>query len=474
MAAEEPAAPAPILHISDGGLAAEMDGSPFTRVFVGPATADQRNTVRAPLRAIACWRVEEARFAFDSSFVLPAMAEELALLAEMRERLARVELDSGRVFFPSLAVFGHSDPTGADEYNKGLAGRRAQAVYGLLARRDDLWEELFHTGGWGAEGLAAMQRVTGPATGLTAPAGRRALYLRYMEQICVRRDGTAFSVPAAEFLGGGLDGRGKADFQGCSEFNPVLMFSKTEQQIFARPEHHDLRDVENEPNRRVLVLLFRPGLHVPPDAWPCPRASEGSAGCRKRFFADADRRRANGAKRRTQQDDRDTFACRFYDRLAGGSPCEVALPIFRVRLYDGKGKVMPRARFRLSLDGRPPREGIATDTGFVTVRGIPQPVAGIIEWGPGAASDGTPALQFANQVLFDPHPDPDTDVNRKLAHLGYLDRDARENVRTFQRDHARSRGLSPTGLLDGRTRAAINEVHDSAPIDIRPEETPDG
>ena len=75
-------------------------------------------------------------------------------------------------------------------------------------------------------------------------------------------------------------------------------------------------------NRRVLVLFFRPGTVIPPDKWPCPRASEGTGGCRKRFWSDGDTRRTFQEKRREFATVPDTFACRFYHRLVEASPCE--------------------------------------------------------------------------------------------------------------------------------------------------------
>jgi hypothetical protein len=124
----------------------------------------------------------------------------------------------------------------------------------------------------------------------------------------------------ADFLGKGADAGGKADLQGCSEFNPVMMFSAAESTALEsnKPE----RNKQNAINRRVLVLLFRPGSVIPPAGWPCPRFNEGPDGCKARFFSDAAKRRQFQAKRRTVEVDKDTFACRFYELILNGSPCE--------------------------------------------------------------------------------------------------------------------------------------------------------
>ena len=73
------------------------------------------------------------------------------------------------------------------------------------------------------------------------------------------------------------------------------------------------------------MLLFRPRNYVEPNEWPCPRAKEGVSGCKKRFWSDGEDRRGRRLpdERRKYEDSKDTFACRFYDRLANTSPCEV-------------------------------------------------------------------------------------------------------------------------------------------------------
>src|SRR5205823_1548209 len=81
----------------------------------------------------------------------------------------------------------------------------------------------------------------------------------------------------------------------------------------------------------VMILLFRPGSKVDPAKWPCPRVKEGTAACRKRFWSDADKKRQFQQNRREFKDTQDTFACRFYQRIADSSPCEraSALAAFR-------------------------------------------------------------------------------------------------------------------------------------------------
>ena len=173
------------------------------------------------------------------------------------------------------------------------------------------------------------------------PRTRKALFLAYMDEVCVGGNGKPFSLEPGQFLGRGADPDGKADYQGCGEFNPVLMFSAAEQRAFEQSQDKTERNRENAPNRRVLALLFRPNAKINTAAWPCPRAKEGAAACRRRFWSDANLRRTVQERRRKYEDTHDTFACRFYDRLNVGSPCEKVVPgppgicfVF-LKLFDG-------------------------------------------------------------------------------------------------------------------------------------------
>src|SRR5262245_55839406 len=92
--------------------------------LVGPATADEFNTIVAGIIPVACWRVDDIRFAFGSSFVQPAVKAELGHLAQL------IKDHPGA----PLSVFGHADPVSGDDLNKRLSGRRAMAIYGMLIR----------------------------------------------------------------------------------------------------------------------------------------------------------------------------------------------------------------------------------------------------------------------------------------------------------------------------------------------------
>ena len=321
-----------IIHRTIGGIAGTSNDPVMPSLRVAPATDQQHNTLRPRLVPLACWKVEDVRFEFDSSFPRPEIGQELPALGALIDQHT---VDGVK---PPVSLFGHADPVGDEEYNKKLSGRRAKAMYALLCRDVDKWEELYtqplggdnwqtlravdvmlYAVGYGAsvEMVKKFQSDHGlTSDGVVGPNTRKALYRAYMDALC------PFTVEKKDFLGGGVDAKGKGDYQGCSEFNPLLVFSKDEEKLYASNPNKTARNEANAPNRRVLALLFRPGVMVTPDAWPCPRADEGCAGCRKRFFVEGDARRSPTDERRFAHETDDTFACRFYHILTHRSPCE--------------------------------------------------------------------------------------------------------------------------------------------------------
>jgi hypothetical protein len=489
-------------EITIGAVAASHAQADQTPRAVAPTGSSEKNTLRERLVPLACWRGEELLFDFDSSFVKPDRNREIRLLKDLRERHKRQE--GPRTLFPPLSVFGHADPTGNDEYNKQLSGRRASAIYGLLVRDTDLWEKLYSQplgrDDWGTRSIERMlkavgndpgppQKELGPEAreavkafqashglavdGKPGKETRKALFAAYMDQLC----GEDFKLDKKQdFLARGDDVKGKGDFQGCSDFNPVLLFSQEEKQFFDQPENHDERDAENEPNRRVLVFLFRPGARVSPKRWPCPRADEPTAACRRRFWSDAKDRRASRESRREHPQDRETFSCRFYDRLAGSSPCEVVSPVFRLRLYDKAGKHIPFAPFRIQFDGeKQPRPlDLADAKGFVVTRGIPAPGKCTIEWGPPLAGGGPPqALEFKNEIFLRFDADRVASADQRLQNLGFSgDASRDEKVIAFKKDHPERFDASEVdGRLTPKTLDAIEQIHDGMPDDARVKET---
>ncbi|HQF54873.1 MAG TPA: peptidoglycan-binding protein [Fibrobacteria bacterium] len=299
-----------------------------------------------PPQPLAVWTLGAVHFGFGSSFVLPTAADQVAELKKA------VEANPGA----AVAVFGHADPVGDDEANKRLSGRRAHALYCLLTRQTEGWQELSK----GVDGdkwdLRATQTIlahlkdgsgapfykgavdgkNGPATegaikafqkanglkddGIAGPKTNEKLYRSYMDGIC------EVACKPEDFVGDPKDAKRQWACVGCGEFNPVLVFDKSQEEAFAKSSDKTERNAKNAPNRRATVFLFPPGAKGPGNVeFPCPQWSEGIAKCKEQLFPDADVRRNPSNKERTWENDKDTFACRFYadvgksEGAAGGS-----------------------------------------------------------------------------------------------------------------------------------------------------------
>lgn len=325
-------------------------------LYVAPtASGNETNTIRIPIVPIACWRLNDAVFAFDSSFPGPSTAPELTKLAS---------LVTGNAGSPA-SLFAHADPVGSDDVNKVISDRRAIAVYATLTRQPDDWEDLYSHAldgdTWGFPALQTMLATVNDANGnpyyggdidgiygsgtrdavtrfqsdngLAAdgdagPNTRKALFPAYMDAICQDASGAPFKMKPEDFLGGGADPGGKMAMQGCSEFNPVFLLSNDETQGYAQSGDTATRNKRNGPNRRVVMFLFRPGTQVTASQWPCPRVKEGADACKAQFWPDGDTRRQAGDDERKYVATHDTMACRFYDRFARRSPCEGGMPAF--------------------------------------------------------------------------------------------------------------------------------------------------
>jgi hypothetical protein len=342
--------------VTTGGVTGSHPDPGLDDAMLAPTLVAEKNTLRAPLVPIACFRADDVRFDFDSSFPLPGIVEEMTHLSALRDLHKAADPDSKEVLFPPFSIFGHADPTGDDEYNKILSGRRAIAIFALLTRDTTRWNSLYtHALGgdnWRKNAVPIMKANLpqfANASDDPAEGQRKAMFAAYMDLVC------PFQLQPADFLARCADSGGKGDYQGCSSFNPKLVFSAEEAQQFADPKNKLLRDGENAPNRRVMVFLFRPGSKVDPAKWPCPRAREKTPGCRARFFHKGDERRKLHLPlvRRLYDDTQDTFSCRFYDRLANDSPCEhaVLVSLLTLRIMDGDDKIFPNLPYTLRVFG---------------------------------------------------------------------------------------------------------------------------
>jgi hypothetical protein len=461
--------------------------------FVAPTVSDDFNTIRERLIPKGCFRLEDVVFEFDSSFVRPEVAKEMRYLADLREK--HKEGDD----MPPLSVFGHGDPVGMDDYNKQLSGRRATAVYAMLVRDVDLWEQLYtqplggdkwgnpsietmltaldrlpETGGENSAGqtqdaVQAFQAEKGlAADGVVGPNTRKALYRDYMDLICGPR---LLLEKEKDFLARHKDAGGKGDYQGCGEFNPVRMFSQEENARYEKAKDKTERNEENEPNRRVMILLFAPRRRVEPQFWPCPRVKEGTSACKKRFFPDADKRRSFQEDRREFNKTHDTYACRFYQLITDDSPCERFLASFSIRLYDLAGRFIALAPCRLTVGSRQSMALQANERGILTALDVEVPNRCHIEWGLKPQGGEEPDYVFSlHMFLSHDDLDKEDEAKQKLHNLGYPeDNELNANVRSFQEDygHLATPPLQADGELDDRTMDLIRGVYRDSADDLR-------
>ncbi|HEV3331704.1 MAG TPA: hypothetical protein VG096_12020 [Bryobacteraceae bacterium] len=472
---------------SDGGVAGQHAASPSVPVFVGPAIGSETNTLRAWPTPILCWKVEDIRFAFDSSFVTCStdpltnpsdptsdpdaqpytngdIRDELKLLA------SQIQQNPGC----PLSVFGHADPVGPpadpDGYNKALSGRRATSIYALLisstqpAKASSLWQAIATDPNehWGDSQSQIMQQ----ATGLTAGTSMSALISAYLPKL-VPPEYSALNIGPANFLAQGADSQGKGDYQGCSSFNTLIIFSQQKQDSFAPgandqdPDVYAARNLANAPNRRVMVLIFQKGSKVDPNKWPCPSASSDKSGCILRFWSDGDNRRHTRLpdQDRKFSDTHDTFACRFYQRLADNSPCEGDSYVIRIRLLDAFSKPIPSAPYQIQLPSGT-RKGQADKDAWLQEVVSQVPDTAHVVWGyPNANIQPDPKdVGTAPQIPLDSLYELDVQLNvsadaqstgsnqsltSQLSNLGYSwAQSLKDNIVAFQLDHHRPEGTT--------------------------------
>ena len=189
---------------SAGGIGGKHAEFSDLTAFLGPTDANLSNTIREGLFPIACWRLDDPRFDFDSSIVLPEAAGELSELASLMLEHPGAP----------LSMFGHADPVGDDEYNKQLGGRRVTAVHALLLRDTAAWERLFQNplgaDDWRGKIVPLIRgELELPGTGDGDSTTRAKLFRNYMDHCCRFPDsdevppekrGKPFQVTSADFL----------------------------------------------------------------------------------------------------------------------------------------------------------------------------------------------------------------------------------------------------------------------------------
>lgn len=230
---------------TEQGIAAFHANRSQPELLAAPTTASEFNTIGLDLIPVACLCLADGAFEFDSSFVTPQAGKVLSKLPALREKRKD---KAGQL--PPVSVFGHADPTGTDEYNKQLSGRRAIAVCGLITHNTSIWQKLYDQplgeDNWKTKSVnAAMCSATGMAEG-TPFSSMASAYMTALFPL---------QLTPSDFLAQGADSGGKGDYQGCSDFNPLLLLTDTAERDLPREE----RDARNRSNRRVVIYLFRPG-----------------------------------------------------------------------------------------------------------------------------------------------------------------------------------------------------------------------
>ncbi|MBM3790476.1 MAG: hypothetical protein FJW35_09025, partial [Acidobacteria bacterium] len=90
----------------------------------GSSTQEQGAEERVPSLTLA-----GANFEFDKTFVLPTAKADMERIYQLKQQHAHRR----------LAVFGHTDAAGPDDYNNGLSLLRAQAAHAVLTRDTAWW-----------------------------------------------------------------------------------------------------------------------------------------------------------------------------------------------------------------------------------------------------------------------------------------------------------------------------------------------
>lgn len=285
----------------------------------------------SPPQFLECASIPGVTFEFDKSFVRPSVVDHIKKLEEAIERHPNAK----------AMIFGHTDTSGPDSYNKALSERRAKSVFAFITDNPDEWEKLYKEEDWGmrviqiimtdfgdpydpgrtdgyqdARTTQAIRQYQGDrglaVDGVAGPATRREMFYEYMTS---KHD---VEMTPEQFI--------DPKHMGCGEFNPI-----------------DPVKGRHEPNRRVTFYLFN---QERPPAFPCKYGNLSP--CQKQMRASEPRHW-------------NTFRCSFYDSIAKDCPWENPLKqIASVEIIEIKGLYKP------GVDNRPEKPpGTTKNSGYV-------------------------------------------------------------------------------------------------------------
>lgn len=435
-----------------------------------------------PPEVLAIWSLGAVHFGFGSSFIMPTVAAEVSHLKKLLDQ------HSGS----ALAIFGHADPVGDDDSNKKLSGRRAYALHCLLTRNADGWVELSKGTEGDKWGTKAHQAILGQlkdssgtpfyggsihgnddaqtnaaieayqksaklkADGIMGPQTKKSLYAAYMDQLC------EVKLKSDDFVGDPADPKVQWACSGCSEFNPVVVFSKSDEEAFKSSGNKAERDAKNAPNRRASLFLFPATAKGPGKVtFPCPAWSEGTAGCKKQLFPDADKRRNPTDAERTWEATKDTFGCQFYAEIGKGEKAGGAgeKSEFRLQLFYCSNEKFEPCSVKIATPDGKEKDYQVDENGVLCISDEYSGVV-VLKY----------LCQDENMIRYiAPNPagvDTNEGVWHRLLNLGYCPSDCKDmpdeltlssSVQAFQIDQS----LDPTAELDDATRKKISDVYES-------------
>lgn len=401
---------------------------------------------------LGCHSLPSVVFALESSFIRPEVVEHLKLLGMMADAHPDAR----------VMVFGHSDASGSEIYNKKLSERRAWSAHAFIVNDPEAWETLYNHPDeeWGVpvvqEILADLGHYDGSLTGSLDAATRDAMrsFSGLAEDAPVSNDADFRRALFSEYMSSKHDIHIAKErfvdpgFMGCGEFNPL-----------------EEGEPRNETNRRVTFFLFHPD-RVP--NLPCAFAD--TAPCHRQMVSLENRHS-------------ETFKCSFYDSLARSCGCE-SVDLLQIRLFDPFGAPMAHTPCTVTV-GSHDVFATSDDDGWVEARIVGAHERATVSWGEredlddDATGDAAPTFPYRLGVFLDcaTGGEADEQALKRLYNLGYdvdLERPAAEQrgaIQKFQigyRDRFDLEALS--GELDDATVAAITEVHDNCDPDVWGEE----